>query len=149
MTDYTEVKDSGVRQSFESGAVRDIQAGKGRFDLITPVALMRLARHYEHGAVKYGDSNWTKGIPVMRFLDSAIRHLNNYVNGDRSEDHLAAAAWNCFSAMHTEDMAMSGVLPAKLLNNLPCYIPPRQMDKLTKHWWSKVFNLLRSQGDNV
>jgi hypothetical protein len=33
------VKDSGARQSFDTGAVRDIQAGKGRFDLITPFML--------------------------------------------------------------------------------------------------------------
>ena len=72
--DNYEVKDSGARQQFHTGAVRDIQKGKGRYDLITPIALKRLAKHYENGAVKYGDSNWTKGIPLKRITDSAIRH---------------------------------------------------------------------------
>ena len=40
MQDYA-LKDSGTRQEFASGAVRDQQTGKGRFDLLTPAALLR------------------------------------------------------------------------------------------------------------
>lgn len=140
--DY-KVKDSGVRQSFESGAVRDIQQGKGRFDLITPVALERLARHYESGAVKYGDSNWTKGIPIMRLLDSAKRHLNKYLRGHRDEDHLIACAWNCFAAAHTEDMILDGVMKAELAEGLPCYIAKHKMDASTRQWWKAVNSRIR------
>lgn len=96
-------RDSGERQVFETGAVRDIQAGKGRFDLISPVGERRLARRYEQGAVKYGDRNWQKGIPIGRCLDSAKRHINQYLEGNNEEDHLAAAAWNLFTAMHMEE----------------------------------------------
>lgn len=129
------VKDSGTRQQFNSGAVRDIQQNKGRFDLITPVALARLARHYESGAVKYGPSNWARGIPIMRFLDSALRHLNNYLEGKRDEDHLIACAWNCFAAAHTENMILSGNLGGELLADLPCYIHLKDMDANTRLWW--------------
>lgn len=96
-------KDSGECQEFETGAVRDIQKGKGRFDLISPVGLRRLAVRYEEGAIKYGDSNWQKGIKISRCLDSAMRHINQYLEGDWSEDHLAAVAWNIFACMHYEE----------------------------------------------
>ena len=36
------IKDSGSRTEFESGAVRDIQKGKGRCDLLPFEVLMRL-----------------------------------------------------------------------------------------------------------
>jgi hypothetical protein len=97
------IKDSGNRRTFETGAVRDIEEGKGRFDLIPAVALLRLAQHFEKGAVKYGENNWQKGIPVHSYLDSAIRHLMKYLDGQTDEDHLVAATWNCMCAMWTEE----------------------------------------------
>lgn len=111
---FTKVRDSGERQEFETGSVRDTQAGKGRFDLISPIALKRLAQHYENGALKYEARNWEKGQPIGRYLDSAIRHLYAHLGGDRSEDHLAAAAWNAMAAIHTEVKIAEGLLPAHL-----------------------------------
>ena len=116
--DFTEVKDSGTRREFDTGSVRDQRGGKGRFDLISPVALRRLARHSENGAVKYGDRNWEKGQPLCAFLDSAMRHLQDFLEGDRAEDHLAAAAWNVFSVIHTQEMINRGILPGSL-DDLP------------------------------
>ena len=121
MTEFDSVKDSGGRQSFTTGAVRDVQKGKGRFDLIPPTALRRIAKHYENGAVKYGDWNWSKGMNQNRFMDSALRHLNNYREGDRSEDHLSAAAFNIFAMIHQEEMFERGLLPQEL-NDLPSFI---------------------------
>ena len=101
----TDIKDSGHRREFEGGAVRDMAEGKGRFDLMPPMALMRLAKHYEKGAIKYGQHNYQKGIPNNSFLDSAIRHLMQYMAGDREEDHLSAAAFNVLGIMHNEEKA--------------------------------------------
>ncbi len=126
MTDYNKVKDSGTRQKFKTGAVRDIQQGKGRFDLISPIFLRSLARHYENGAVKYGDRNWEKGIPIGRFLDSAIRHLNEYREGLRDEDHLPASAWNIACIIHVEEMIERGLLPKELMN-IPTYLPKKRV----------------------
>lgn len=95
-------KDSGEREAFASGMVRDTRAGKGRYDLITPIGLKRLADVYERGAAKYADRNWEKGAPFGRFLDSAMRHIQQYVMGESDEDHLAQAAWNLFAVMHLE-----------------------------------------------
>lgn len=114
MNDYSEVKDSGARQSFDTGSVRDTREGKGRFDLISPIALTRLARHYENGAKKYGDRNWEKGQPLSRYLDSALRHLCGILHGKTDEDHAAAAAWNIFAFIHTQEKIRLGELPAEL-----------------------------------
>lgn len=96
-----ELKDSGSRQSFESGAVRDIQQGKGRFDLIPFEGLEAVAQVFEAGAVKYGERNWEKGIPVSRYIDSMLRHATKAANGMTDEPHLAQAAWNALCAIAT------------------------------------------------
>ncbi len=103
MSPAFQLKDSGEREKFDTGAVRDIRTGKGRYDLITPIAMRRLAAVYERGAGKYEARNWEKGIPMSRCLDSALRHIYNYLEGQRDEDHLAQAAWNLFAAIHFEE----------------------------------------------
>jgi hypothetical protein len=112
--EFTEVKDSGQRRETITGAVRDRVQGKGRYDLITPIGLRRLALHYENGARKYKDRNWEKGMPLSWFLDSAIRHLFDYLSGDRSEDHLAAVAWNALGYIHIEQLIRDSKLPKEL-----------------------------------
>lgn len=96
------LKDSGARTEFESGAVRDMSEGKGRFDLLPMCALLRLAKHYEAGALKYSDRNWEKGIPAHSFADSALRHITKYLDGMDDEDHLIAAIWNLCGLAWTE-----------------------------------------------
>jgi len=113
MADYNDVNSSGKYDSFEGGAVRDAGEGKGRFDLIPYWGLFRLARHYENGCKKYEENNWKKGIPQSRYFSSAIRHLYRYWAGDRSEDHLAAAAWNIFALIDQEERMSRGTLDKK------------------------------------
>lgn len=98
-----EIKDSGERRTFETGAVRDMAEGKGRFDLLPMCVLMRLAKHYEKGAIKYVERNWEKGIPAHSFLDSALRHIVKYADGWNDEDHLIAAIWNLMGLAWTEE----------------------------------------------
>lgn len=113
-TQFEAVKDSGVRSDFGTGSVRDTRDGKGRYDLLSPKALRRLARHMENGCRKYGERNWEKGQPIMRYFDSAIRHLYSHIDGDRSEDHLAAVMWNIHCAIHTEECIEEGSLSEDL-----------------------------------
>ena len=117
------IKDSGQRQKFETGSVRDTNIGKGRFDLLPMRALARLARHFEGGALKYGDRNWEKGQPISRYCDSAMRHLCKYIQGQRDEDHLIAAAWNIMCAADTEGRIADGLLPEEL-NDVPNELKP-------------------------
>lgn len=113
-----EIKDSGALQEFETGSVRDSRIGKGRFDLIPPEFLRALARHFEGGAVKYGDRNWERGQPLSRYLDSALRHGTAVLAGDTDEPHAEAAAWNWAAFITTRDRIRRGVLPAEL-DDLP------------------------------
>jgi len=96
--------DLGRREYFRSGMVRDVREGKGRYDLISPYALRRLAQVYERGSLKYSDRNWEKGAPFCRFLDSALRHIEQYLMRESDEDHLAQAAWNLFAIIHFEEL---------------------------------------------
>lgn len=118
---FDKVKDSGERQEFSTGARRDTQKGKGRFDLLPVRAITRLARHFENGAVKYGDDNWRKGIPLRRYLDSMLRHAFKFTGGADGEDHLAAVIWNACCLLETQEMIRRGLLP-KELDNLPTKI---------------------------
>ena len=97
-----EIKDSGQRRAFDTGAVRDMAGGKGRYDLIPWVAIEELAIHCEQGALKYGERNVDKGIPVSSLIDSALRHLSKYLQGAEDEPHLRAALWNIAFAIWTE-----------------------------------------------
>lgn len=102
-TQQFETRDSGEHEQFDTGSKRDTRKGKGRYDLISTVGLKRLAGMYERGADKYTDRNWEKGQPISRLMDSLIRHAFNYMEGEQTEDHLAAVAWNAFAAMHMEE----------------------------------------------
>lgn len=99
----TEVESSGEMTVFESGAVRDKKTGKGRCDLLPACVLLRLAKHYERGAERYGEYNWQKGIPCHSFVDSALRHMLKYMDGWTDEDHLIAAIWNLCGLAWTEE----------------------------------------------
>jgi len=119
---WNEVKDSGVREEFKTGSLRDSRHGKGRFDLLPFYAIQRLARVYENGAVKYGPNNWRLGQPCSRYLDSALRHLFKAGSGWKDEDHLAQAMWNIAAIIETQKMIEVGTAP-KELNDLTEYIP--------------------------
>lgn len=110
------LKDSGQREIMSTGAQRDIREGKGRFDLIPPHFLRRLADVYEKGAKKYTDNNWRKGMKLHLYIDSAYRHLNDWREGATDEDHVVQAIWNLISVLETEDMVRRGVLPNDLID---------------------------------
>lgn len=169
------IKDTGDRTKFESGAVRDMHVGKGRFDLMpmdvleviiryyldyynlrNPVsdftpdlnqktlvihhidefkkygspddlfrafcsfiefncydislgsserdlyfAILDLAKHFEAGAMKYGENNWQKGIPVNSYIDSALRHYFKFLAGYTDERHDIAFLWNIMCCIWT------------------------------------------------
>lgn len=97
------LKDSGERREFQTGAQRDMAYGKGDMVSLPNAAILRLSKHYEVGATKYGRWNYTKGIPTSSFLDSSLRHIFKYLDGWDDEDHLAAAAFNILGAMEMEE----------------------------------------------
>lgn len=118
MMDY-ELKDSGKRESYDTGAVRDTAEGKGRYDLLSSRAIRRLAVILEKGAIKYSSRNWEKGIPLRRFIDSGLRHIFQLLEGDTAEDHAAQAMWNMMAFMDTAERIKSGDLPQSLGEDVP------------------------------
>lgn len=96
------VKDSGAREGFESGMVRDTEDGKADFTLIRRGPMFRRwAEHLTKGAVKYGRHNWTNANSAEefeRFQRSAARHFEAWLAGERDEDHAAAVMFNLNAA---------------------------------------------------
>lgn len=101
------IKDSGKRKQYPSGAVRDTNEGKIRWDLLPVEALKRVAEHYTKGAVKYGDNNWRKGITTERFIESACRHWAQYRLGETEEDHLSAVVFNILGIIFNEEKGIN------------------------------------------
>jgi len=117
------VKDSGVREEYANGFVRDTEEGKPDlteplrllyarpdlaalisrpgFDLLPVEGLERWADHMDKGAQKYGRDNWRQArglVAKTRFLRSLVRHVAQYITGDRTEDHAAAICFNVWAA---------------------------------------------------
>lgn len=109
MYENFKVEDSGERQEFASGAVRDTSANKPRPDLISPFFLERLGEHLRKGAIKYAEWNWAKGIPSSRCYESAMRHLLQFAQGETTEDHLSAAAFNLMCIIHNQEVQARGI----------------------------------------
>lgn len=102
------VKDSGKRETFASGMVRDTQEGKLDYTLILDGPMFdRWAEHLTKGAVKYEARNWMKArgeAEYERFRASAIRHLRQWLRGDRDEDHAAAVYFNINGAEYIKTL---------------------------------------------
>lgn len=92
------IKDSGERMQFESGMVRDLVSGKTKYHLLRDGPMYRRwAIHLTKGAEKYDDRNWMKAngeAEQTRFQESATRHFEQWLAGDRDEDHAAAVYFN-------------------------------------------------------
>lgn len=54
---------------------------KPRTDLLSPTALLEIAKVMGHGAKKYDAHNWRKGIEWSRLLGAAMRHLLAFMDG--------------------------------------------------------------------
>ena len=111
---FDKVQSTEKQEEFTTGSVRGDQSGKPRLDLIPTLWLKRMGNHLANGARVYGDNNWQKGQPLSRYYGSALRHTMAWYDGDESEDHYAAAAWNNLAAMWTLEQIRAGKLPAEL-----------------------------------
>jgi len=107
-----EVKDSGKRQEFESGMMRDTQDNKIDYDKIFDGPMAdRWAEHLTKGAVKYPDvspgvANWTLANgekELIRFRKSAVRHFRQWLRGDLDEDHASATFFNINGYEYVKD----------------------------------------------
>lgn len=103
----TEIRDSGQRQEFASGMVRDVTEGKVDY-LLTRDGPMyeRWAAHLTAGAQKYAKRNWMQAdgeAELERFRESALRHFEAWLRGDDDEDHAAAIFFNVNGAEYVRE----------------------------------------------
>lgn len=98
-------KDSGARADLANGMVRDTENGKTDYTLAFDGPMFeRWVALLGRGAVKYKPRNWCQAMastdPVAReqtkerYRRSAIRHMMQWLRGDRDEDHAAAVFFN-------------------------------------------------------
>lgn len=86
IADYMD--DAEVARRLKKIAERDATGGlrsnegKPRFSLISPWAMEGLARVLTHGAQKYADHNWRKGLSWQETIDSLKRHLAAFERGE-------------------------------------------------------------------
>jgi len=108
------INDSGARQEFASGMVRDTAEGKTDFTsvLFGPM-LKRWAVHLTKGRQKYPDPepgipNWTLAEgreEYERAKQSLLRHTFAYLDGEQDEDHAAAMFFNVNLMEYVKDKA--------------------------------------------
>ena len=104
------MKDTGDRQTYSTGMVREPETGKPRFDLCVPLGipyedqlLTRFAVQMAAGGTggKYEDRNWEKAKTqeeLDRYKSSAYRHFMQWLTGETDEDHAAALMFNLMAA---------------------------------------------------
>lgn len=68
-----------------------------------PHAMLELSKHFEQGAIKYGERNWEKGLPESCYIDSAIRHYLKWMDGQDDEPHDRAVLWNLICLWWTHE----------------------------------------------
>jgi hypothetical protein len=103
VSDTFGLKDSGARQEFSSGMVRDTTEGKTNFlNVRFGPMFRRWAEHLTKGRQKYpdvapGTPNWTLANGIEEYLrakESAARHFESWLAGERDEDHAAGVYFN-------------------------------------------------------
>lgn len=101
------VKDSGKRQEYASGMVRDAEDDKTNFALIADGPMLkRWAEHLTKGAGKYAKRNWmfaNSNAEYERFKESAFRHFMQWFLGEGDEDHASAVFFNLNAAEYTKE----------------------------------------------
>jgi len=81
----------------DEGAKR-FDSMKVRWDLIPYDALEKVAEVFTHGAAKYEDNNWRKGMSYSRMYGPIYRHLSKSIRGEDLDPdsycfHLGQVAW--------------------------------------------------------
>lgn len=90
----------------ENGGNRDSAEGKLDYTLLPIPALNRVVQHYVNGLKKYGRNNWHKlntPADIERYKQSMFRHLIQYLEKKKDEDHLAAVVWNALALLFFEE----------------------------------------------
>lgn len=92
----TRINQSGFKRN-------DTNPMRPKYNLIPTWALERLAVLYAEGASKFGENNWklaNREEDLSSFHESMMRHMIQYVNNEKNEDHFARIIWNLIGMEH-------------------------------------------------
>lgn len=106
-----EIKDSGKREEFSSGMVRDTGDKPRYLRIFTGPMAQRWAEHLHKGSKKYPDvspgvPNWTLAAgeaELQRFKESALDHMVKWLQGLTDEDHGAGVFFNINGAEYVKE----------------------------------------------
>ena len=107
------IKESGKREHFESGMVRDAGGDKVRYNrCLEGPMFQRWAEHLHKGVKKYPDispgvANWTLANgeeELQRFKESALSHMIDWLLGKVDEDHAAGVFFNINGAEYVKEV---------------------------------------------
>jgi len=93
--------------TFATGAVRDTAKGKAPLSQLDNELLVQTALVLEYGEKKYSRGNWRKGIPYNRCIDSLMRHIAAFKEGETHDKetglhHLGHASCNLMFLLRYE-----------------------------------------------
>lgn len=116
MSDFV-VKDSGKREEFSGGMVRDVEESKTDYTLVLDGPMFeRWAVHLTKGAKKYAARNWMKAegeVELERFKRSALRHFLQWFRGENDEDHASGCYFNINGAEYVKERIRKELLREK------------------------------------
>ena len=102
------MKNKKIGEQLKAGQTKDpakrFDLGKLRWDLMPDDALEKLVEVYTHGAIKYDEENWRKGMKWKRCIGSLKRHLKAFTTGedidaDTGLMHTAQITWNALTLL--------------------------------------------------
>lgn len=145
------IRDSGERQQFSGGMVRDTQEGKiDWLNLRFGPLYRRVAAHLTKGREKYPDPepgvpNWTLArgpAEALRAKQSAARHFEAWLNGETDEDHAAGVVFNINLFEYVRELDPSippgfgtgGGLPGILTPPVEPEVEPAKCDECDVTW---------------
>jgi hypothetical protein len=145
-----ELKDSGERRTFSTGAQRDRGKGKGMPHLVPNWVIWLISRVYEDGAYKYAARNWEAGMELSNYIDSAERHLAKLKVGMRDEPHATQAVWNLIGYIFTAWLIKIGKRPASL-NDMVDQLEQKTAEPLSPYEYTSLetfFGIKINQEEN-
>lgn len=119
LSDLAEQGLKGLKKEIESqktetpkteGAMR-FDKGKPQLELISPIAMIGLAKILTFGARKYSSHNWRKGMAWSRCIGSLKRHLAAFEAGvDRDYDENCEGCINKNCLNHTGELHIDQIM---------------------------------------
>jgi len=72
-------------KDFENKEPIKFDSTKTRLELLPPDALIAVGQVLTHGAAKYEDRNWERGISWERYIGALLRHMMMFMMGEDTD----------------------------------------------------------------